>query len=39
MAEAARVDEYAQYCASPIVHTDDAIGWVIIQHAGIAGMP
>jgi hypothetical protein len=27
MAEAARVDEYAQYCASPIVNTDDAIGW------------
>jgi hypothetical protein len=27
MAEAARVDEYAQYCASPIVSTDDAIGW------------
>jgi hypothetical protein len=27
MAEAARVDEYAQYCASPIVNTDDAVGW------------
>jgi hypothetical protein len=27
MAEAARVDEYAQYRASPIINTDDAIGW------------
>jgi hypothetical protein len=27
MAEAARVDEYAQYCTSPIVNIDDAIGW------------
>jgi hypothetical protein len=27
MAEAARIDEYAQYCASPTVNTDDAISW------------
>jgi hypothetical protein len=30
MAEAARVDEYAKYCASLIVNTDDAIGWWIV---------
>jgi hypothetical protein len=28
MAEAARVDEYAQYCTSPIVNTDD-IDWLV----------
>jgi hypothetical protein len=27
MAEAARVDKYAQYYASPIVNSDGAIGW------------
>lgn len=29
IAKATCVDKYAQYCALPIVNTDDAIGWQI----------